>query len=88
MAIDSLSELTHFVRQVFAKRGMGIIMKVEVHGFWVIGALLLFAGTFLAGKIDFVEGATPVSVGVSALVSIVLILAAGAFWISASLHTE
>ena len=63
-------------------------MKLETHGFWVIGALLLFAGSFLAGKIDFIEGATPVSVAVSSLVAIVLILVAGAFWISASIHAE
>jgi hypothetical protein len=61
-------------------------MDVKVHGFWIIGSVLIFAGSFLAGKIDFIEGTTPVSFGVSVLVSLVLILGGGAFWISASLN--
>ena len=60
----------------------------RVYGFWVIGSVLIFAGSFLAGKIDFIEGSTLFSVGISILISLILILSGGAFWISSALNVE
>jgi hypothetical protein len=54
--------------------------------FWIIGAICIFVGSLIAGSIDpSVLGATTTSVAVSYIVSFVLILIGGMFWISTAI---
>lgn len=63
-------------------------MELKVHGFWMLGAVLILAGSFLAGQIEFVEGTTTASYAISIIIAFVLILAGGSFWITSSLNAE
>ncbi len=58
--------------------------------FWVIGAVCIFFGALIAGNIEpEVLGATTGSVILSFLVSFILILVGGMFWITtAVVHVE
>ena len=52
-------------------------------GFWLIGALCVFFGALIAGSIEpEVLGATFESVALAYIISFVLILIGGMFWIS------
>ena len=54
--------------------------------FWIIGAICVFVGALVAGSVDpSVLGATTGSVLVSYVVSFVLILLGGMFWISTAI---
>ena len=54
--------------------------------FWIIGAICVFVGALIAGSIDpSVLGATPTTVAVSYIVSFILILIGGMFWISTAI---
>jgi len=54
--------------------------------FWIIGAICVFVGSLVAGSIDpSVLGATTSSVLVSYVISFVLILLGGMFWISTAI---
>jgi len=53
--------------------------------FWVIGTFCIFFGVLIAGNIDpGALGATMESVGISYIVSFILILLGGMFWITVS----
>jgi len=54
--------------------------------FWIIGAICIFVGALIAGSVDpSVLGATTTSVAVSYIISFVLILIGGMFWISTAI---
>ena len=54
--------------------------------FWIIGAICVFVGSLLAGTVDpSVLGASTGSVLVTYVVSFVLILLGGMFWISTAI---
>lgn len=54
--------------------------------FWIIGAICIFVGTLIAGGIDTsVLGATTTSVAMAYIISFVLILIGGMFWISTAI---
>ena len=54
--------------------------------FWIIGAICVFVGALIAGSVDpSVLGATTTSVAVSYIISFVLILIGGMFWISTAI---
>ena len=54
--------------------------------FWIIGTICVFVGALIAGSVDpSILGATPTSVVVSYVISFVLILIGGMFWISTSI---
>lgn len=58
--------------------------------FWVIGAVCIFFGSLIAGNIEpEVLGATSSSVILSFVISFILILIGGMFWITtAVVHVE
>lgn len=58
--------------------------------FWTIGAVCIFFGALVAGNIEpEVLGATPGSVMLSFLISFILIMIGGMFWITTSVvHVE
>jgi len=60
----------------------------HVHGLWIIGSVILFAGAMLAGNMEWVEGTTTFSFGLTALISFVLILLAGMLWISSAVNAR
>ena len=59
-----------------------------VHGLWIIGALLFFFGALIAGNVEWIEGTTEASFGISVVLSFVLFLTAGMCWISASVNAR
>ena len=58
--------------------------------FWVIGSVCIFFGALIAGNIEpEIIGATTVSVILSYIISFILILIGGMFWITtAVVHVE
>jgi hypothetical protein len=60
----------------------------HVHGLWIIGALFFFVAGIMAGNLQWVEGTTPESFGISVVLIFVLFLIAGAFWISAAVNAR
>jgi len=59
-----------------------------VHGLWILGSALGFAGSMLASNMEWVEGTTAVSYSIAALLSFLLILVAGMCWISAAVNAR
>jgi hypothetical protein len=56
---------------------------------WVIGSICVFFGALIAGTIEpTVLGASPLSVAVSFLISFILILVGGMFWITVAVIRE
>jgi hypothetical protein len=54
--------------------------------FWIIGAICVFVGSLIAGSVDpSVLGATTGSVIISYVISFILILIGGMFWISTAI---
>ncbi len=54
--------------------------------FWIIGAICVFVGSLISGSVDpSVLGASTESVIISYIVSFVLILLGGMFWISTAI---
>ncbi len=60
----------------------------HVHGLWILGALFFFAGGLMAGNLQWLEGTTPMSFGISVVLIFLLFLIAGMFWISASVNAR
>ena len=60
----------------------------HVHGLWIIGAFVLFAGVMLAGNLEWIEGTTAFSYTLTAVIALVLILLAGMFWISSAVNAR
>ena len=59
-----------------------------VHGLWILGSVFAFAGAVLAGNMEWVEGTTAASFGISAVIAFLLILMAGMCWISAAINAR
>ena len=63
----------------------------RVIGFWVIGAICIFFGSLIAGSVEpSALGATAESVILAYIISFILILVGGMFWITvaAAVHEE
>lgn len=56
----------------------------QAYIFLVIGAFCLLIASLFAGNVEYVLGATDLSFGITLLISFVLILVGGIFWISAA----
>ncbi len=59
-----------------------------VHGFWLLGALIMAAGVFLLGNAEWVEGTTEVSFGLALLLGLIMVIIASMLWISASVNAR
>jgi len=61
----------------------------HIHGLWIIGAVLLFLASMIAGNFETgVLGSSPVSETIAIIISIVLYLMAGICWISAAVNAR
>ncbi|MCD6216162.1 MAG: hypothetical protein DRP08_00170 [Candidatus Aenigmatarchaeota archaeon] len=60
----------------------------HVHGLWIIGTICLLLGSMIAGNIAYVEGTTTTSYILSLLITFILLLSAGVFWISAAVNAK
>jgi membrane protein DedA with SNARE-associated domain len=60
----------------------------HVHGLWIAGAVLAFMGALLAGNVEWVEGTTAWSYGLTILLIVILFAVAGAAWISAAVNAR
>ena len=62
--------------------------EFEVHGLWIIGAILLTFGALILGNVEWVEGTTQAGFLVSVVLAFLLVLLAGMFWISAGVNAN
>ncbi len=62
--------------------------EFEVHGLWIIGALLITFGALLLGNVEWVEGTTQFGFIVSIVLAFLLVLLGGMFWISAAVNAH
>jgi len=60
----------------------------HVHGLWILGGLFFFVAGIMAGNLQWVEGATSASFGISAVLIFLSFLIAAAFWISAAVNAR
>ena len=60
----------------------------HVHGLWILGAVFFFAAGLMAGNLEWLEGTTPMSFGISVVLIFILFLIAGMFWISAAVNAR
>lgn len=56
--------------------------------FWIIGALAIFLGSMIAGKLEVTLGTSDLGLLVAALVAFVLFLLGGLLWISVALAVK
>ncbi len=63
-------------------------MEVKLVIVWIIGGLLLLAGTWIVSNLELAIGVTQVSYAVALLGSLVLYLLAGLCWISVAVATR
>lgn len=67
---------------------MRMSYRFDVHGYWIIGSILLFAGVVIAANIKSALGSTPASLAVSAVLSLLLIAAASLLWLTSAYNTS
>ena len=60
----------------------------HVHGLWILGSVTGLVGSMLAGNVEWVEGTTEASFGISLLLAFLLILITGMCWISAATNAR
>ncbi len=60
----------------------------HVHGLWFIGSVCMLLGSMIAGNAAWVEGTTTTSYTLSLLIALILLLAAGLFWISSAVNAK
>lgn len=60
----------------------------HVHGLWILGALFFFAAGLMAGNLQWLDGTTNLSFGISVVLIFLLFLIAGMFWISAAVNAR
>ncbi|MBI2972013.1 MAG: hypothetical protein HYY37_06335 [Candidatus Aenigmarchaeota archaeon] len=61
---------------------------IYVHGFCILGAIFFFAGAFIAGNVEWVEGTTQSSFWLAALLAFVMFVLAGFLWVSAAVNAR
>lgn len=59
-----------------------------VHGLWILSAIFLMIGSMIAGNIEWVEGATPVSYALALVLAFAMYLVASMLMISASINAR
>lgn len=62
--------------------------EVRLAIFWLFGAASVFAGSWIAGRLEWVFGTTPVSYYGSLLVAFLLILFGGLAWIGVAVSVS
>ncbi len=59
-----------------------------VQGLWIFGSVLLFLGALIAGNVEFVEGATEISFGLSVILAFILLLLGGMMLVSSAVNAR
>lgn len=60
----------------------------KIAAFWIVGALALFFGSMIAGKLESTLGTDDLGLLIAFLVSIVLFLLGGLLWISVAIAVK
>lgn len=60
----------------------------KIAAFWIVGALAIFLGSMIAGKLEVTLGTSDLGLLVAALVAFVLFLLGGLLWISVALAVK
>jgi len=63
-------------------------MELKLVAVWIIGSLLLLAGSWIISNLELTIGVTQVSYYIALLASFVLFLLAGLCWISVAVATR
>ncbi len=63
-------------------------MELKLVAVWIIGSLLLLAGSWIISNLELTIGVTQVSYYIAILASFVLFLLAGLCWISVAVATR
>jgi membrane protein YdbS with pleckstrin-like domain len=59
-----------------------------VQGLWILGSVFMLLGAVIAGNIEWVEGTTTWSFGISVLIAFAFFLVAGLCWISSAVNAR
>jgi len=60
----------------------------KITAFWIVGALALFFGSMIAGKLENSLGTSDFGIAIAFLVSLVLFLLGGVLWISVAIAVK
>lgn len=60
----------------------------KIAAFWIVGALAIFIGSMIAGRLEVTLGTSDLGLLVAALVAFVLFLLGGLLWISVALAVK
>ena len=60
----------------------------KIAAFWIVGALAIFLGSMIAGKLEVTLGTSDLGLLVAALVAFVLFLLGGLLWISVAIAVK
>ncbi len=63
-------------------------MELKLVIVWIIGGLLMLAGSWIMSNLELTVGVTSISYIIALLASVVLFLLAGLCWISVSVATK
>ena len=63
-------------------------MSIKLVGTWVLGALLLLAGTWIVQNLKYEVGVTELSYTLAAFIAFILFLLGGLAWISVAVATR
>lgn len=69
-------------------RGINMGLDFYVHGLWILGAVFLLVGGLFAGNLQWLEGTTAASMSLSVILTFVLFLLGGLFWVSAAVNAR
>ncbi len=59
-----------------------------IQGLWILGSLFMLLGSIIAGNIEWVEGTSGWSFGLSLLIAFVFFVIGGLCWISSAVNAR
>jgi hypothetical protein len=59
-----------------------------VQGLWILGAIFMTIGAIIAGNIEWVEGTTSWSFGISIVLAFIMFVIGGLCWISSAVNAR
>lgn len=60
----------------------------KIAAFWIVGALAIFFGSMIAGKLEVMLGTSDLGLIIAFLVALVLFLLGGLLWISVAIAVK
>jgi len=60
----------------------------KIAGFWIIGAVAIFLGSMISGKLEYTLGTSDFGIVIAFLISLLLFLLGGLLWISVAIAVK